>query len=76
MDYINEQFMFDHPGVVLNPTLNLIDEGIIDSLGIFMLIDFVGQQFEFHIQADDVVMENFQSVQAIRQLVEAGKGTE
>lgn len=49
---------------------NLVHAGIIDSLGILTLINFLEQQFKASIEPEDVVLENFESVQAIKNLVQ------
>lgn len=70
-DHINEEFMIDHDDMTLDDDLPLIQEGVIDSLGIFMLISFVEEQFGVKVQPDDVMLENFESVNAIEALVRA-----
>ena len=68
-EYILKEFMFDRPTTVLADDLPLIEEGIIDSLGIFVLIAFIEDQFKIKIQPDDVVMDNFESVNAVKALI-------
>ena len=68
-EYILKEFMFDRPTTVLDNGLPLIEEGIIDSLGIFVLIAFIEDQFQIKIRPDDVVMDNFESVNAIMRLI-------
>ena len=68
-EYIVKEFMFDRPTTVLANDLPLIEEGIIDSLGIFLLIAFIEDQFKIKIQPEDVVMDNFESVNAIKRLI-------
>ncbi len=68
-EFIREQFMFEHPDVELSAQLNLIEEGIIDSLGIFMLIDFIGQNFGVQIKPEQVILENFETIEAIKGMV-------
>ncbi|MCA9930855.1 MAG: acyl carrier protein [Anaerolineales bacterium] len=67
--HIAEEFMYDRPASDLDNDLHLIQEGIIDSLGIFMLISFIDDQFDVKIQPDDVVLDNFQSIESIKQLI-------
>ena len=49
---------------------NLVHAGIIDSLGILTLINFLEQQFKADIQPEDVVLENFETIQTIANLVQ------
>lgn len=44
---------------------DLLSAGIIDSLGVLQLVSFVEEQFGIQIPDEDVVMENFQSVDAL-----------
>lgn len=53
----------------LTPTTNLIDDGIVDSLGLFSIISFLEERFGFAVSNDDVVAENFASVDAIARYV-------
>ena len=68
-EYLIKEFMFDKPTTVLDNDLPLIEEGIIDSLGIFLLIAFIEDQFKIKIKPDDVVLKNFDSVNAIKALI-------
>ena len=68
-DYIVKEFMFDNPQAALTDDQALMEEGIIDSLGIFTLIAFIEQQFGVKIDPTDVVVDNFQSVRKIADLV-------
>ena len=71
-EYIVKEFMFDRPTMVLDNDLSLIEEGIIDSLGIFLLIAFIEDQFKIKIRPEDVVMDNFESINAIKRLISPG----
>lgn len=66
--FIVKEFLHGDSGQSLDG--NLIHAGIIDSLGILTLINFLEQQFKAAIEPEDVVLENFESIQAIRNLVQ------
>jgi acyl carrier protein len=68
-DYIKKEFLFDNPQAVVTDDQPLLEEGIIDSLGIFTLIDFIQQQFGIKIDPTDVIVENFKSVRTVADLV-------
>ncbi len=53
---------------------NLIDSGILDSLGIMKLILFLEEKFGIKITDEDLSPENFGTIQAIHALV-ARKGS-
>ena len=70
-DYIVKEFLFDKPGQHLESDDLLVASDIIDSLGIFMLVAFLEKRFGVGVQPDDVILENFETVTAIKRLVEA-----
>ena len=70
-DYIVGEFMVNKPEMALENDLSLIHQEIIDSLGIFLFIGFLEEQFGITIQEEDVVLEHFETINAIKGLVMA-----
>jgi acyl carrier protein len=70
-EYIVREIMSDSAGASVGSDDPLIDDGIIDSLGIFTLIAFMEERFGVKVQPEDVVLDNFRSVRTIRALVAA-----
>ena len=70
-EFIAEEFMFDRPASDLGDDMSLIQEGIIDSLGIFMLVSFIDNQFGIKVEPEDVVLDNFETVNKIKELIAA-----
>ena len=52
-------------------TDSLLEAGIIDSLGVVALVEFVAERFGIVVDVDDMVPENFDSLQAIVTFVES-----
>lgn len=52
----------------------LIDNEVLDSMGIFELISFVEDEFGITIDDEDLVVENFGSIGAIESMVAAKVG--
>lgn len=50
---------------VIKPDDDLLGEGIIDSLGILQLVAFIEEKFNFQVPDEDVVIENFMSIEAL-----------
>ena len=50
---------------------DLIDAGVIDSLGIFQLVAFLEEHFNIAIGDEEITPENFGTVMAIERLVAA-----
>jgi acyl carrier protein len=49
---------------------NLLESGVIDSLGVLELVTFLQQEFSLQVDDDELTPENFQSIQSIAQFVE------
>ena len=56
---------------------SLIENGVIDSLGIFQLVSFLESGFGIRVEDAEIVLENFRTIDAIEQFVRGklgGKG--
>lgn len=58
------------PGVDIDVTTKLIDEKILDSLAMISLVAELGDEFDVEITAQDIVPENFATVEAIYEMIE------
>ena len=68
-DYIKNNFaLVDEETIGIDDPL--IEEGIIDSLGIVQLLDYISQEFGVEIDADELLPENFSSIRAIETLID------
>jgi acyl carrier protein len=63
----------DHGKKSLLPEEDLLEQGIIDSLGIMKLVVFMEEAFGIEIADDDIVPENFQSLSSMAAFVEQMK---
>ncbi|APG26935.1 hypothetical protein A7E78_03245 [Syntrophotalea acetylenivorans] len=52
----------------------LIDQGIIDSMGIIVLLEFLEKKFAVTIEGDELLPENFATLAAISSLVDKKNG--
>lgn len=70
-NYIEKEF----PGTseVDLDNVDLLEEEIVDSLGIFTLISFIEERFGVSIDAADINLDNFQTLDTITELVESRK---
>lgn len=57
------------PGVDFERETALVDDGILDSLAIIRLVNEISDEFDVEIQVTDLVPENFNSAQAIIDLI-------
>ncbi|MBI1796487.1 MAG: acyl carrier protein [Candidatus Eisenbacteria bacterium] len=69
--FLIEEILYDRELKDLSPTDNLIERGLLDSLGILKTVTFCEEQFGITIPDDQVLPDNMESVRAIAKLVEA-----
>lgn len=61
------------PGVDFETETALVDDEILESLDIVTIVSEIKEAFDVEISVDDLVLENFNSVQAMLALIEARK---
>lgn len=54
----------------LNPDEDLLEQGIVDSLGVIKVIVFIEETFGIKVIDKDIVPENFQTLNALNNLIE------
>jgi acyl carrier protein len=54
----------------------LLEGGILDSLGVLDLVSFVEQEFAIQISDDELVPDNFQTIEQLAAFVQAKSGCE
>ena len=59
-----------HPDVDFYATEGLIDDGILDSLDMLTLVTEINDKFDVSIPAEEIIPENFNSAQALFELIE------
>ena len=59
------------PGIDFETETALIDDGLIDSLGIVAVVTELMEAFDVELGVDDLTPENFNSVEAIEELIES-----
>lgn len=59
-----------HPGVDFEKETALIDDGILESLDIVTIVAEIMNEFDVELNVDDLLPENFNSAQAMLELIE------
>jgi methoxymalonate biosynthesis acyl carrier protein len=67
--FFGQQGMSREGAVAVAPDTDIIGQGLVDSLGIFKLIAFVEENFAVTVEPDEVLLENFQTPRALRNLI-------
>lgn len=57
------------PEIPPAPDFPIIENGLVDSLGLFKVIAFAEEQFEVRIAPEEIVFENFSTINAISNLI-------
>ena len=68
--FIQDEIIKGQKDIDLQQSTNLIDEGIIDSLGIMKLLTFIEESYKLQISDEELLPENFESLKAICAMVE------
>ena len=69
-DFITHEMLHGTLTDLLSDEDQLVESGIIDSLGIMTLLSFLEEKFSIQISGDDLIPENFESVSAIVELLD------
>jgi len=72
--FILENFLFTDDEAKLKNTDSFLVEGIVDSTGILELLMFVEEAFGFEVEDEEVLPDNFDSVERLTRYVEQKKG--
>jgi len=62
--FIQDEFVRKRGGEIKQDE-DLLSSGLIDSLGILKLVSFMEEQFVIEIPSEDVVYENFHSIESM-----------
>lgn len=69
-EFIIENFLFGSEENGLNDDDSFLETGIIDSTGILELVAFIEEKFEFEVNDEDLIPDNFDSVNKLISYIE------
>jgi len=67
--FILEELAPDCNANELKENQSLLDSGIIDSMAVMKLLDFIEKKFQLKVPVDELVPENFETLTAITDLI-------
>jgi acyl carrier protein len=67
--YVEENFLYMHPGVELSDEDDFLTLGVIDSLGFVELVEEVQSRYQLQVSDVEITEENFGSIAAIARFV-------
>jgi acyl carrier protein len=68
--YLDTHHASEQKGIHLTGNTQLLEEKIIDSLGILELISFVEETFNIEVPDEDIIPENFATIEKLTRYVE------
>ena len=72
--YVLENFLFTDDGEQLQDEASFLEEGIVDSTGVLELVMFVEQTFGITVEDEEIVPENFDSLERLSRYVRLKSG--
>lgn len=67
--YILENFLFSDNDSALNDDTSFLEQGIIDSTGVLELVNWIEEQFETKVADEDLIPDNFDSVNKLAEYI-------
>ncbi len=68
--YILENFLYTADEGKLKNTDSFLEDGIVDSTGILELLMFVEETFGIHVEDEEVLPDNFDSVERLKRYIQ------
>jgi acyl carrier protein len=69
-DYIAQNLLFSDNGFEYSDDASLLEEGIVDSLGVLELVLFLEETFAVAVEDQDVIPDNFDSVNKLADYIQ------
>lgn len=68
-EFISRNLLFAKDGFAYSDDASLLDEGIIDSIGVLELVNFVSTDLGLSVGPDEITPENFDSVNRLAEYI-------
>lgn len=72
--YVLENFLFSDDESKLQNEASFLEEGVVDSTGVLELVLFVEEMFDLIVEDDEILPENFDSVNQLAAYVRTKQG--
>ena len=73
--FVRENLLPHGAEAEIGTTDSLLDSGLIDSMAVLRLVSFIESEFGFEVTDEEVVPDNFETVEAIARLVEGKRAS-
>ena len=68
--YVAQNFLFSDNGFGLSDDASFLEEGVVDSTGVLELVLFVEEAFNIEVDDEEIVPDNFDSVNNLAAFIE------
>jgi acyl carrier protein len=68
-EHISKNILFSEQGFAYDDDASFLEQGIIDSIGFMELVAFVEQEFGVHVEPQELVPDNFDSVNKLARFI-------
>jgi acyl carrier protein len=68
-EFVRRTFMYAMTDDALSADTPLLEGGIIDSMGVMELVEYIGREFDIVLDGDEITEDNLRSIATITQLV-------
>jgi acyl carrier protein len=69
-EFIAQNLLFTDDGDSLADSTSLLAAGIVDSMGVMQLVEFVHEAFGFEVPMEEITPENFDSIERLTRYIE------
>ena len=73
-EFVIQNFLFGQDGERLRNDDSFLDSGVIDSTGVIELVSFLERSYGIKVEDEDLVPENFDSIDGLMRFVRAKPG--
>lgn len=70
-NYIVKEFIFDESMKDLSPSEDLLNKGIIDSMGVLQIVGFLEERFGVRVEDDEITPTHFRSLETLTNFVQS-----
>lgn len=70
-EFVIDNFLFGQPDELFLDTDSFLEKGLIDSMGILTLVEFVRDRYRIAIEDEELIPENWDSVQRIARFIQS-----
>lgn len=67
--FVMETFLYTHPHAVVHPDEPLLGAGIIDSMGVIEMVEWISSAWGIYVEDDEITEENLGTLSAIARYV-------